>query len=265
VAEFKVKGDPGLFELYEAVGRTLLYLLLYKPYVFVAPLYFSILAFFDWKYREIDAWIILAGIPACVLAHVFAFTKVAMITTNYVIALAINAVLGLTIGFISYLLCRAKLLGDADVFIYSYAFLMNPYYVVFLKFGLPAGFVVFVLSAVYVGFQLLRNVYVNIKRFKVFRRLVDEEPFWKNLTYFIIGRTMSAEEFKQSRYFFLLKDSSEGRILVNVLDEPLSGSEREIRGDHVIASFGLPAASAIFLGNLLLFGFSVFFPIFYIL
>ena len=138
-------------------------------------------------------------------------------------------------------------MGSGDPLLILAVGTMNPGIVVVSKLLITPLVASLALSTLHLLGVMINNIVTNIRHWRVFSELTAGMGA-SRLYYMLLGRVMSSEEFRRSRFYFPLVDVGYQRYVANVEREPLSGSEFEVRGRYVIATKGIPMATSLLVG-----------------
>lgn len=204
-------------------------------------IYYSVLAYKDWKEREIDVKIFYAAVPFILIANYLCFSY-------YGISVLLNAAIALISFALIFIFSVLGLMGRGDAFIISFIFLLNPFPVFFLRIPIFPGFIAIVFSFLYPLYTIMRNIFINARNFEKFRHLTKNMGKLEKAYYFLFAETMKKEDFLKKKFYFPLVSSNMKRIHADMEKDPLSPSKYRIEGEYVIASYGIPLATASLIG-----------------
>ncbi|MEM0179414.1 MAG: hypothetical protein QW326_05655 [Fervidicoccaceae archaeon] len=209
----------------------------------VTLVYYSYLSYEDWKTREISSKAFYLMIPITAAVN-FIYYELNPLPT------LVNLAVGLISFIMIFVLSALGLMGRGDAFIVSYVFLLNPFPILF--FGIPIfpGFIATAFSFFLPLFIIMMNIIINFRRKQLFNNLTSGMTSLRKAYYFIFGEVMSKEEFFRKKFYFPLVSSSIRRLHANVEIDPLYPEKYKIDDSYIIASFGVPLATGIFIGYL---------------
>jgi len=203
--------------------------------------YYAYLSYEDWRSREISSKAFYLFAPVIIVINAFFFEI-------YQLPVLVNAAVGLFSFFLIYILSIFGLMGRGDAFIVSYIFLLNPFPVYFLGIPIFPGFIAVAFSFFFPLFIILRNVAVNLKRIDEFENLTRGLGILSKAYYFTFGEVMSRGEFRKKKFYFPLLAPGMKRLHANMELDPLDPEKYPIDGEFLIASYGIPLATATFIG-----------------
>lgn len=198
--------------------------------------FLAITSYYDVKYREISGKLFIAFTPASALALYFLF-RFGFTNTS---VFSINAVVTFIIAASTYLLARKGIIGFGDVLAVTAVGLLNPYVIKVGNLIVTPLMMSILLGSTYLIAYVTVNAIHNLRRINEFSNLTKGMGKLSKTYFFIVGKVMTTREFKEKKFYFPLVTASESRAFARVASEPLKGSEYEVSGEYVIASFGLP-------------------------
>ncbi|MCI4396977.1 MAG: hypothetical protein JHC28_05400 [Thermoprotei archaeon] len=206
--------------------------------------YYSYLGYEDWRKREIESKAFYLMIPFIAVLNALYFLQ-------YGLPIIVNLAVGLLSFVLIFVMSLFGMMGKGDAFIVSYMFLLNPFPISFMRIPIFPGFIATILSFVFPLLIIFRNVYVNLKRIKEFESLTKGLGKGTKAYYFLFGETLKKDEFRRKKFYFPLLASGMKRLHANMEVEPLSPEGYKIDGEYVIASFGVPLATAELVGYII--------------
>jgi len=221
--------------------------LLRYPYTLVTLSFLSIATYYDIKDREIDTKLYIAVIPSCVLIYIFMYSTNLLSLFDIIATSVATAIVALA----TYLLARQDMIGYGDVFLVTVVGALNPRLVNIWGIYTTPLVLSLIFGLVYLFSLIVSNLIHNLRRRDMFREIARDFSKWETVFYLLIGKVMTVDEFKKSRFYFPLVTNSTKRRTAKVGVEPLSGSDYEVEGDYVIATYGFPFAAVLFMGYII--------------
>jgi len=217
------------------------------PYTMVTLAFLSIATYYDIREREIDTKLYIAVIPPGLIACTMAY----MARTFSLYEVLANTVVTAVVAASTYVLARRGMMGFGDVFLVAIVGLLNPGLVrVWNVYAAPLMLTV-VLGSVYVLFILASNLVHNLRRMEMFRKATGGLSRGESFFYLLVGKVMTADEFRRSKFYFPLIAGGTKRMIARVGVEPLEGSEHYVEGEYVVATYGFPFAAVLLVGYVL--------------
>jgi len=230
-----------------AVGL-LLFLMRY-PFALVTLAFLAFATYYDEKEREIDSKLFLAVIPPAMVTYAIIYSF-GMLDIEGLVATAITTAV---IAGTTYVLSRAGIMGFGDVLIMLVVGALNPKVLRFGSLVLTPLALSVLLGAFYLVFVVILNLVHNLRRLNEFKEAIRGAGGGSSIYYMLVGRVMTAEEFKRSKFYFPLVAGGMKRKIAKVGVEPMEGAEHSIEGEYVIATKGMPFATAMMIGYFLTF------------
>jgi len=227
----------------KGLGTLYIFVLRY-PFTLVTLAFLSIATYYDVKEREIDEKLYLAVIPPA--AAVFALMHLAGWLS--VVELLVSGLATAIVALATYLLAREGMIGYGDVFLVAAVGLLNPHLVKLGGFYATPLMLSVLFGSAYLIPIVALNLVHNLRRKEMFREAAKNLTKWETAFYMLVGRVMTAEEFRRSRFYFPLVADGIKRKMARVGVEPLEGSEHDVAGMYIIATYGFPFAAVLLVG-----------------
>jgi len=213
----------------------------YQVHVSLAIL--AALTYYDLRYREVDWKLLAASAPPAALASVTVYLFGGAPPPYLYISLGTTAALVAT----AYALRRLGVMGGADAVVFLLVGVANPGMVIVGPLYLTPLMVSLLLGSVLALGMVLYNLVYNAAHRREFEEAVRGAGRSKAL-YMLLGRVMSAQEFRSRRFYFPLAHAGARRILARVAEEPLEGSGHSVEGEYVVAAYGVPTLALLLAG-----------------
>jgi len=221
--------------------------LLRYPYTLVTLVFLSIATYYDIKEREIDTKLYIAIIPPCILIYIVMYFANLLSLFDIIATSIATAIVALT----TYLLARQDMMGYGDVFLVTAIGALNPKLIKIWGIYTTPLVLSLIFGLTYLFFLVISNLIHNLRRKDMFREITRDFSKWETIFYLLVGKVMTAEEFRKTKFYFPLVSGNTRRKTAKVGIEPLSGSEYEVAGEYIIATYGFPFATILLVGYII--------------